>query len=87
MYPPSGPPVAWRLVEEYELPYRYVFDGLPPGRYVVGASIDVDPADTRYPGRLNPLRDPHGYARGGWLFNVDSFAGVDGADIVLEDPR
>lgn len=85
--PPSGPPVAWRVIEQYELPYRYVFEGLPPGRYVVGASIDVDPADTRYLGRLNPGRDPHGYSGGGQPFDVDDYAGADGADIRLEDPR
>lgn len=86
-FPPAGPPVTWKLVTEYELPYRYVFEGLPPGRYVVGASIDVDPVDTRDLGRLNPARDPHGYAGGGALFDVDALGGAAGADILLEDPR
>ncbi|MBI4509524.1 MAG: hypothetical protein HY698_07790 [Deltaproteobacteria bacterium] len=86
-YPPSGPPVAWRLVEEYKFPYHYYFENLPPGSYTVGASLDVDPADTRYLGMLNAKRDPHGYASHGKLVSVDAMHGVGGADLKLEDVK
>ena len=86
-YPPSGPPVAYRLVDEYQFPYRYVFDGLPPGAYYVGALIDVDPTDTRYVGMLNAKRDPHGYAGNGQQVRIEDFGGTAGVDILLEDSR
>lgn len=82
-YPPSGPPVAWRLVENPKFPYRYTFDGLAPGNYVVAASVDVDPSDTRYVGMLNVKRDPHGYSSGGQLVHVDAMHGVAGMDVAL----
>ena len=82
--PPSGPPVAWRLVESYQFPYRYSFDNLPPGNYVVGALIDVDPTDTRYTGMLNAKRDPHGYSNGGGLVHIDDQRGAVALDIKLE---
>ena len=84
-FPPSGPPVAWTLVETYAFPFRYSFDGLPPGTYFVGAAVDVDPADTRYVGMLNAERDPHGYALEGGRIEVTSVEGSAGADIRLED--
>jgi hypothetical protein len=83
--PPKGAPLAVQLVEKYELPYRYRFDGLSPGSYCVGALIDVDPADTRYVGMLNPKRDPHGYAADGHVISVEQFSGASGANITLED--
>lgn len=86
-YPPSGPPVAYRLVDEYQFPYRYVFDGLSPGTYYVGALIDVDPADTRYVGMLNAKRDPHGYAGNGQQVKIEDFQGTSSVDIVLQDVR
>ncbi|MBI2388562.1 MAG: hypothetical protein HYV09_03000 [Deltaproteobacteria bacterium] len=86
-FPPKGPPVAWRLIEQYQLPYRYTFDNLPPGSYVVGALVDVDPADTRNIGQLNAARDPHGYSASGRLLPVDATHIAEGADIVLEDAK
>ncbi|MBI2892979.1 MAG: hypothetical protein HYY06_05470 [Deltaproteobacteria bacterium] len=86
-FPPSGPPVSWKLLETYELPVRYSFDGLPPGNYWVGAAIDVDPADTRYVGMLNPRRDPHGYALEGRRIEVGEIEGAAGADVRMEDRR
>lgn len=83
-FPPKGPPVAWRLVERPQFPYRYTFDNLPPGDYVVGALIDVDPSDTRNIGQLNPKRDPHAYSKGGGLTHVDEQHGAVGLDLVLE---
>lgn len=82
--PPSGPPVAYRLVESYEFPYRYSFDNLPPGNYVVGALIDIDPTDTRYTGMLNTKRDPYGYSNGGAVVHVDEQHGAVAMDIKLE---
>ncbi len=84
-YPPSGMPIAYRLVADYQFPYRYVIDGLPPGTYYVGALIDVDPADTRYVGMLNAKRDPHGYAGNGQQVEVEDLHGSSSADIVLQD--
>lgn len=86
-FPPSGPPVATRLVERYELPYRYEFSGLAPGTYYVGALIDVDRMDTRYAGMLVPRRDPHGYASGGEPISLTADRGAASADIELRDPR
>jgi hypothetical protein len=83
--PPSGPPVAYQLVETYRLPYRYQFVGLSPRTYCVGALIDVDPLDTRYVGMLNPKRDPHGYSASERPVVVDELAGASGIDITLED--
>lgn len=87
VYPPKGPPVASKLVERYDLPYQYSFDGLDPGTYYVGALIDVDPSDTRYPGMLNAARDPYGYVGGGQPIVVQQFSGVAGADIALREDR
>ena len=86
-YPPKGPPVAWRLVDDYRFPYRYTFDDLPAGSYTVGALIDVDTADTRNIGQLNAARDPHGYAAGGRLLSVSEQHAELGADIALQDPQ
>lgn len=86
-YPPSGIPVAYRLVHDYQFPYRYAIDGLAPGAYYVGALIDVDPADTRYVGMLNAKRDPHGYAGNGRPVQVADLHGASSADIVLQDVR
>jgi len=90
-YPPKGPPLATQLVQKYDLPYHYSFEGLEPGTYYVGALIDIDPSDTRYPGMLNAVRDPHGFVGGGSLPApvkiVDSMQGTAGVDIRLEDPR
>lgn len=86
-YPPSGPPVTYQLVDKYQFPYHYVIDGLSPGTYYVGALIDVDPADTRYVGMLNPKRDPHGYAGSGQQVRVEEFHGTSGVDVVLEEHR
>lgn len=85
-FPPKGPPVAWRYVEQYSFPYRYEFDDLPPGTYYVGALVDVDRMDSRHAGMLNPRRDPHGYAGGGEPIAVTALAGAAGADIRLEEP-
>jgi hypothetical protein len=86
-YPPSGLPITYQLLDNYQFPYRYVFNGLSPGSYYVGALIDVDPADTRYVGMLNPKRDPHGYVGKGQPVRVDDLQGASGADIALEDVR
>jgi hypothetical protein len=83
--PPKGPPLAFQLIETYTLPYRYQFDGLTAGAYCVGALIDVDPADTRYVGMLNPGRDPHGYAAHGHVVSVETWNGASSVDITLED--
>ena len=85
--PPSGPPIAYQLVETYQLPYRYDFVGLAPGTYCVGALIDVDPADTRYVGMLNAKRDPHGYAGTDRPVMVGEFSGASGVDIKLTDAQ
>ena len=85
--PPSGPPIAYQLVETYQLPHRYEFVGLPPGTYCVGALIDVDPADTRYLGMLNAKRDPHGYAGTDHPVTVGEFSGASGVDIKLMDAQ
>lgn len=86
-YPPKGPPLASQLVQKYEMPYHYFFDGLEPGSYYVGALIDIDPSDTRYPGMLNAVRDPHGYVGNGKPVKLEQLQGAPGADIRLEDPR
>lgn len=84
-FPPSGPPMATRLVERYELPYHYEFTGLAPGTYYVGALIDVDRMDTRYAGMLTK-RDPYGYAGGGEAIRLDASQGAAAIDVDLEDP-
>jgi len=86
-YPPKGPPLATQLIQSYQMPYSYSFEGLEPGTYYVGALIDIDPADTRYPGMLNAARDPHGYVGGGQPVQLVQLQGSAGADIHLEDPR
>jgi hypothetical protein len=86
-YPPKGPPLATQLLQHYQLPYHYRFSGLEPGTYYVGALIDVDPADTRYPGMLNAARDPYGYVGGGQPVKVAQLQGAAGADVRLEDPQ
>jgi len=86
-FPPQGPPVVWRIYEAYTFPFQYSFQQLPPGSYVVGASIDVDPTDTPYLGQLNAKRDPYGYSAGGRLIAVDEQRGAAGIDIALEDPK
>lgn len=86
-FPPQGPPVATRLVEQYALPYTYLFEDLSAGDYYVGALIDVDRLDTRYAGMLNADRDPHGYAGGGAPVQVGEQVGAVGIDIPLADPR
>ena len=84
-FPPSGPPLATQLIERYELPFHYRFTGLRPGRYYVGALIDVDRMDTRYAGMLNRVRDPFGYAGGGEPIEIDASQGAAGVDITLEE--
>ncbi len=84
--PPTGPPLRAVLVEDYEFPYRFTFDGLRPGTYYVGALIDVDRADRRYAGMLNPERDPFGYAGDGVPIVLGERRGVGGLEIRLEDP-
>jgi uncharacterized protein (DUF2141 family) len=86
-FPPSGAPLATQLVESYDFPFHYHFDGLKPGRYYVGALIDVDRADTRYAGMLNRVRDPFGYAAKGAPTELEIDRGAAGADITLEEHR
>jgi hypothetical protein len=85
-FPPSGPPVATKLLERFALPYRYEFTGLAPGSYYVGALIDVDRMDTRHAGMLVPERDPHGYAGGGAPIQLGVSQGAAAVEIELEDP-
>ena len=85
--PPTGPPVRTALLQTYEFPQPFQFDGLPPGTYFVGASIDVDRADRRYAGMLNPELDPFGYVGDGAPITLGDRWGVGGLDITLEDPQ
>jgi hypothetical protein len=82
-FPPSGPPLATQFIERYTLPFRYEFTGLRPGRYYVGALIDVDRMDTRHAGMLNRARDPFGYAGRGAPVDLRVDRGTAGADITL----
>lgn len=84
-FPPKGPPVAAKLIENYSFPQRYQFSGLAPGTYYVGALIDVDRMDTRYAGMLAPKRDPHGYAGAGAPIAIDSTRGAALIDLELKD--
>ena len=85
-FPPVGPPVATQLIERYTLPYKYEFNGLPPGTYHVGALIDVDRQDSRHAGMLVRGTDPHGYAAGGGPIVVALDRGVAGVDVLMQEP-
>jgi len=85
-FPPSGPPVRATLIDTYEFPVRFSFDNLSEGTYYVGALIDVDRADRRYAGMLNPELDPYGYAGDGAPVVVGPTAGVGGLAIQMVDP-
>ena len=61
-FPPKGAPLTYRVIEDYSFPYTIRFEGLPPGQYVVGASIDLDPSDTPHVGMLKAGVDPFAYA-------------------------
>ncbi len=86
-FPPTGPPLRALLLERYELPQPFVFEGLASGNYYVGALVDVDRMDTRHSGMLNAELDPYGYFGGGQPIALDAGSGAANLDVVLEDPR
>lgn len=85
-FPPSRPPVRTALIDGYDFPVRFSFHGLSPGTYYVGASIDVDRADRRHAGMLNPALDPFGYAGEGAPVVLGATAGVGRLAIHMVDP-
>lgn len=85
-FPPSGPPVRTALLDTYEFPVRFSFVDLSAGTYYIGALIDVDRADRRYAGMLNPELDPYGYANDGAPVVLSPSEGVGGLAIQMTDP-
>ncbi|MBI2891427.1 MAG: hypothetical protein HYY13_11665 [Nitrospirae bacterium] len=86
-YPPKGAPLTYKLIEDYSFPTTVRFDGLPPGDYVVGASVDLDPSDTPYAGMLKAGVDPFGYAGAADRIRIHPLSKAPRAEIRLERPR
>lgn len=86
-YPPKGVPLAYKVIERYSFPYSAHFEGLPPGDYVIGASIDLDPSDTPHVGMLKAGVDPFGYAGSTERIHVRQNAAASPLKIVLGHAR
>lgn len=86
-YPPKGPPLTYKVVEDYSFPSTVRFEGLPPGEYVVGASIDLDPSDTPHVGMLKAGVDPFGYAGQAKKIQIQHDTPPTSIGVTLQTPR